>query len=1501
MLHRALKSLRPLWPPQPERRGSLSRPLPWLILLALLIALLGISCIARIAIDAAAPHISWYGGDLTGRGRTNYSYWPVGPLIPPINPAAIAAPEESLPGDASTPPAPGDQVPIVVVAAPTSDPLADTSPSPTPSPTARVASVASVPSPTRTATATVPVFTAAPARPSATPDRRPAQQFTATATATPIRSQPSTPPQTQPSATALASTALPTRTSGPTASPALLTPVPATITPTPTNTPSPTVTPDPRKPILQIMRLDQSQYEGTDYVVEVHRRDDGNTSDRVTVQYRLVAGSATPGRDYTIVSGSLSFPVGITSQSFTIPLLADALDEPNETLQIVLEAVPANSVSFYGPSSTTLTILDRNEPPVVRFASAARTVGEADRDQSLLVTLSGPSGLPVTVPYTVSGTAGSSDHLLRSGVLRFEPEGANPGQTRVRLNFSIVNDRIDEDDETIVITLGQPTNATVGTPGVHTTTITDNDTAGVTVTQPQPNLLAEGDPASISYGIRLDTQPTAPVTITVASPDRQLTATPSSLIFDETNWDTDQIVTVRAVDDPIDEDGDGDVTRHTGTITHSASSTDPRYNAIPIDSATALIRDNDTAGVIFGAPGGPTVEGGATITYTVRLTTQPVGTVTVNITPLVTPATRRTEVSVSPDRLDFTAENWQTPQLVTVTAIDDRVDEDGGTGATHEGLIGHTTTAAAGTNPGYNGRAWPDVTVQITDNDTAGLVLSTVTGSASEDGATATYTVRLATEPVGTVTVTVAPTITPATGEIEVSADPVSLTFNATDWNTPQTVTVAALNDLVAEGDHNGLITHTAAATADDRGYQTLVPVVQTIDVTDNDAAGLDISPLTPSPVDEGATATYTVQLATRPIGTVTVNVASVITPATGKVEVSANSASLTFNRGNWDTAQTVTVTAIDDLVAEGDHTGIVTHTVSAAIRDAAYAALAPVSQTIDITDNDTAGVIVSAPSGTTTSEAGATVTFNVRLNSQPPVGRPVNLPITVDDATEALVGTTGMAAPAASLTLIFDATNWITPQQVTVIGQDDSEPDLSVDYNVRIGSPVSTDPIYAGLAPIDIRLTNLDNPPDLLFFNPVDPQALESSGSAQIGVRLSAPALTDFTISYTTRDGTAIAPEDYTATSGNLTFHTGDQEQSFTIPITNDAIAEALLETVTIELRNSAGTTVLTRTMTIVDDDTPLPAEQPTFLRTPGPASMPIHGGYYTENAGYNYNVITIPCSWPRDRAITIELFSPAINDSGVDAAHLNGLADTTWFELYGPGTSLGSGYGDPAPNAAGTLTGAVEYLPVSGIDAWENFYTLSPAADGTPIPCGNYLLRSQTSNDDENYWGVRVLWDNDNDPGTAPVAAVQASGERISVGLMQNTIQPEVNSCTILYSYVHPGMAEVSFHNYDMDYGGFDPQARISYYPPGRALDPTACAGGDTGTASEADIWNGAGGTGAWSSASGDHISNPVSGWWRIAVYTSQENSLIVEAREHTTLGDEGVRLPLYFVQPQ
>ncbi|MCS6881995.1 MAG: Calx-beta domain-containing protein [Oscillochloridaceae bacterium] len=1583
MIPQALKTRLARWLRLPERR-IFSRPLIWLIVLALFAVLAGVTIIARVALDLTSPRVTRYAADLSARNQADYSFWPFGPLIPPVNPEVIAAAEL----DRLAPDAPGNlpaptSVPIVFIGPPTVPALPSETPTPTasPSPTP-TASPTTVPSPTSVvASRRAPTSAAEPVRqviPTATPQEQPS--------ATPI-TNPNEPPATPPPPTATAPSPPPTATPTPTATAPVQTPVPSpspttppatptAVPPQPTSTPSPTSTPEPPLEVsFAAATLVVSEAQGR-AAIEVRLSRLPSTT--VTVAYATGGGTATPGVDYRPASGTLTFAPGAIARSFTIEILSDELNEPNETVEIRLSN-PVNAV-IVGSGVAILTITDSDAPPTARFAGERRVVPENAGSAAVTVELDRPAAIDVVVPYAVSGTAGPADHSLRAGALII-PAGA----TGARLRFTIVDDQIDEDDEYIVVTLGTPSNAGLGSPSVYLFTLVDDDAAGVTLSE-TAFTLDEG--ASSAYTVVLESEPAAPVTIELI-PDSQVQVVPDRLVFTPANWRVPQTVRLTAVDDNVEE-GDNARETHPGRVTHRVISGDQFYARLTVPTVTVAIRDNDDAGVLVSpqllrlteAPGSTQAAA-----YTVRLRSQPTAPVMVTIT--FDQELTINGVATDATELTFTPANWNIPQEVQVRAVDDAVDEDGdGNRSVHASLIRH---GASSSDPFYNRDApelQPVVRVEIADNDDAGVLVSPQLLRLTEaPGSTqaAVYTARLRSQPTAPVTVII--TFDQEVIVNGVTTGTVNLNFTPATWNVAQTVQVRAVDDAVDEdGDGNQSIHRSSirhrASSADrfyDRDVAELQPVV-TVEITDNDTAAL-LLPTGPLTVTEGQSLTYPVRLATEPVrpvtitltvsGPVTVSSTSLVfdrdireqtvtitapdnyvdapdaaatithtiqtadpvystlppgtlavrvldddeagvlvnpqllrlTEAPGLVpvatytvrlrsqptapvtvtitfdrevtvnDVTTGTVNLNFTAANWNTPQAVQVRAVDDAVDEdGDgnqsvHRSLIRH--SAASADPFYNRNVPELQpvvSVEISDNDTAGLEVSTPSGWTTSEDGDSVTFTVRLTSQPLA--PVAVRALTSDPTEARVSDPAMPP-------VFDALTWNRPITVTVSGVDDDLFDGPIPYAVSVMLDAASG--YAPLAGVtEIRLTNLDNDRVPASFVQAESVVREDAGEARLGVRLVQTLTYTVTVGYETLPGTAAPGEDYTPVSGVLTFAPGDLVQTIALPILdNDDASEDRYETVQVLLRPGEGATPGTpglATVLIEEDDVLSPLAVAPFLVT-------------SRALGASFLQIALPCSWPTSRALTIELWSPAVHTGPggsadvVDPAAADG-PNTTLFELYDAGSRVDPEGTTVTPAGNGLLV-ADTFAPSAAPEAWERWAIIAD-----PQPCGRYLLRAQTGGDDENYWAIRVGYDHDNSPLTR-LLDLSPLGAPIRVGTLLGSVEvrpsADVPLCMTTWVYVAPGTTELLLNNFDLDEEEPGPSGvRLRYYAPSQIYNPLGLSGGFEGRQS---------GDGVWVQ---ERFAAPESGWWRVVACSSRRNRYELEA-----IGD-GFPLPLLYDAP-
>ncbi len=436
------------------------------------------------------------------------------------------------------------------------------------------------------------------------------------------------------------------------------------------------------------------------------------------------------------------------------------------------------------------------------------------------------------------------------------------------------------------------------------------------------------------------------------------TVAPASVTFTSGNWNVAQTVTVTGVDDAV---VDGNIAY--SIVTAAATSTDLSYNGLNAADVSVTNTDNDVVGVTVNPTSGlTTTEAGGTATFTVVLTSQPSANVVIGLS-----STDLTEGTVAPATVTFTSGDWNVAQTVTVTGVDD---------ALVDGNIAYSivTAAAVSTDPGYSGFDPSDVSVTNNDNDVVGVTVNPTSGlTTTEAGGTATFTVVLTSQPTANVVIGLS-----SSDLTEGTVAPASVTFTPGNWNVAQTVTVTGVDDALADGNIAYSIV-TAAAVSADPGYSGFNPSDVSVTNTDNDVVGITVNPTSGLTTTEaGGTATFTVVLTSQPTANVVIGLSS-----NDLTEGTVAPASVTFTSGNWNVAQTVTVTGVDDAVDDGDIAYSIV-TAAAVSADPGYSGFNPSDVSVTNTDNDVVGITVNPTAGLTTTEAGGTATFTVVLTSQP-------------------------------------------------------------------------------------------------------------------------------------------------------------------------------------------------------------------------------------------------------------------------------------------------------------------------------------------------------------------------------------------------------------------------------------------------------------------------------------------------------------------------------------
>jgi hypothetical protein len=415
------------------------------------------------------------------------------------------------------------------------------------------------------------------------------------------------------------------------------------------------------------------------------------------------------------------------------------------------------------------------------------------------------------------------------------------------------------------------------------------------------------------------------------------------------NWNVPEAENLAAIADP-----DLETSPHPCVLSMEALSADGRYQGLTA-SHDVDVTDDDVPEIALSTAGGLAVTeaGPGSDTFEVVLGARPSDDVTITFS-------HDGETTSAPS-VTFTRLTWDTPRTVTVTAVNDDIDE----GASHAGTITLGVTSSAvgfATAPVFrvDGNLSTTLTVDVADDDTAGIGAAPTALVLAENGGTDTYSLVLESEPTADVVVTIA-----ASGLCATSVN--THTFAPADWDTPFEVAVTAGND-----DIDGTVTCSVAnsTSSADPNYVGL-SVIASGDVTDDDTAGVVVSAASGSVAEQNATsASYTVVLTTQPT-------ADVVVVATADAQLAiVGSDTLTFSSLNWDTPQTITISAVDDSSIEvSPHVGVVTHEVTSG--DANFNALAIADRSVGIVDNDTTltlAVVPATPNDTAATSATATV-----------------------------------------------------------------------------------------------------------------------------------------------------------------------------------------------------------------------------------------------------------------------------------------------------------------------------------------------------------------------------------------------------------------------------------------------------------------------------------------------------------------------------------------------
>ncbi|HTO11676.1 MAG TPA: Calx-beta domain-containing protein, partial [Candidatus Binatia bacterium] len=879
-----------------------------------------------------------------------------------------------------------------------------------------------------------------------------------------------------------------------------------------------------------------------------------------------------------------------------------------------------NSLTFptQDPIRTAAGVLDAfvtqiADGGIIQFTAASFQVDETASNAVISLQRTGDTSGQVTVDFLTSdGTAtAGADYTAVQTTLTFVP-----GQIVQTINVPILDDVIGDGDETVVLTLRNPTGgAVLGLRRVVNLTILDNEPA-VNFTKDTFTVAEGKGPAIISVNRSGPANGTVLVDFSTADDTaiagQDYTAVTKTLTFAPG-------VRTQLVSVPILQDTAAEGTETVNLrLLNVRGGTPPALLGVRSTAVLQITDEDDKGGNLqFSQPVYSVKEPGpgqtASAVITVTRTGGSASGVMVDFQatdgPAPNGALAGTNYAATAGTLTFAA--GQTTATFTVPILSDASVPRGNP----------LTVALSLTNLRGGGAPGTPTTATLNIEEfQANVAFTGNTFAVVQSATSAPITVRRSGGSAGTVTVSYSTTTENTTAVPDVDFRPVSGTLTFPASNTTLTFSVPILNNPNASGQRT-----VGLALAAGTGVATIVePRTAVLNIGQAAAAGaIEFASSTFEAAENvaGGLATIGVIRSGGTLGGVTVayatsDVGACPAPAgafyaCAGSDYTATSGTLTFGQG--ETFKTFTVPILNDALVEGVESLNLTLSTPGPIDSGVRLGVRSSAQ-LKIVDDELA--LGFSATTYTVAEAGGSISVKVELTGVSAT------PVTVHYATSDGTATAGQDYVATSGTLTFPPPGTaigIRTQTFTIPILPDTLAEGTETINVTLSSPTGGAQLIAGRASAVVSITD-DDQGGIIEFDAPTFSEVEGAGVATIRVKRSAapgggPLASGVTVDYATSDGTATAGVDYTATAGRLTFAAGETLKTFTIPLIDDTLGEGD-ETVNLRLVSAGGGGTLggaiTAVLTIVDDDPYVTFGAPTYsvVESTGTLSVTVNRG---------------------------------------------------------------------------------------------------------------------------------------------------------------------------------------------------------------------------------------------------------------------------------------------------
>ena len=347
----------------------------------------------------------------------------------------------------------------------------------------------------------------------------------------------------------------------------------------------------------------------------------GPTTGTSTVDYSTTSGSADADVDFIGTNGTVTFGPGVSSRTFTVRIIGDGEVEDEETFSVELGSPTGGQLGNL--TEAVVSLVDNDLGGELNFKVEGFTVKEQAPFAVVVVTRTDGKASGVTFDFTTEdGSAEDGDDYTGvTETIEFEA-----GVSSVKIEVPIFNDAFDETNETVHLTISNPTGgATLGARDTATLTIIDNDTAGVIAFSAATYLITEtGTTATVTITRSSGTAEGVTVDFITAggtaTPDVDFTAITNTLTFG-----SNEARLTFTIDIANDDDAEGNETvfmalsnptggGRLGTRTNAVLTIEDDEKSLQFSSATYEIGEGGRNLLVTVNRGGP-LKGVITVQY----------------------------------------------------------------------------------------------------------------------------------------------------------------------------------------------------------------------------------------------------------------------------------------------------------------------------------------------------------------------------------------------------------------------------------------------------------------------------------------------------------------------------------------------------------------------------------------------------------------------------------------------------------------------------------------------------------------------------------------------------------------------------------------------------------------------------------------------------------------------------------------------------------------------